>query len=58
MIVELKYNQSAKGAIRQIKEKKYGDIFRGYDGKMLLVGINYDKETKKHSCMIEEWEKE
>lgn len=58
MIVELKYNQSAEGAIRQIKEKRYGDVFRGYEGKVLLVGINYDKETKKHSCMIEEWEKE
>lgn len=58
MIVELKYDQSAEGAIRQIKEKRYGDVFRGYEGKVLLVGIHYDKETKKHSCVIEEWGKE
>jgi hypothetical protein len=58
MLVELKYNQSAEGAIRQIQEKRYGDVFRGYEGKVLLIGINYDKETKKHSCVIEEWGKE
>lgn len=58
MIVELKYNQSAEGAISQIKDKKYVNVFHGYEGKILLVGINYDKETKKHSCVIEEWEKE
>lgn len=58
MIVELKYNQSTAGAIRQIKGKKYGDVFHGYEGKVLLVGINYDKETNKHFCVIAEWEKE
>ena len=26
-----------------------------YKGNLLLVGINYDKEKKKHSCIIEEW---
>ena len=26
-------------------------------GKLLLVGINYDKKTRVHSCEIEEWEK-
>ena len=28
-----------------------------YKGNILLVGINYDKETKVHECVIEEWEK-
>ena len=23
----------------------------------MLVGINYDKKTKKHECRIERWEK-
>jgi hypothetical protein len=25
-----------------------------YGGKIVLVGINYDEKTKKHSCVIEE----
>ncbi len=53
MIVELKYNQSADSAITQIKEKRYTGALSDYDGEILLVGINYDKETKKHDCEIE-----
>lgn len=25
-----------------------------YKGNILLIGINYDKESKKHQCRIEE----
>ena len=53
MVVELKYDKSAEGAITQIKEKKYVEILREYHGNLLLVGINYDKESKKHTCVIE-----
>lgn len=28
-----------------------------YTGDILLVGINYDKKTKKHECVIEQYEK-
>jgi aminoglycoside N3'-acetyltransferase len=28
-----------------------------YKGKVLLVGVNYDKETKEHTCVIEELER-
>ena len=28
-------------------------MLKGYKGDVLLVGINYDKKTKKHSCTIE-----
>ena len=58
MVVELKYNQSADTAIRQIKEKKYQGALSGYSDKILLVGINYDAEgedKKHHTCIIEEW---
>lgn len=44
---------SAKGAISQIREKQYVDALRDYKGKLLLAGINYDKETKTHTCVIE-----
>ncbi len=53
MIVELKWNKSARGAIRQIKEKEYIQALEHYGGKILIVGINYSKKTKKHSCKIE-----
>ena len=59
MVVELKHNQSADTAIRQIKEKRYQGALAGYQGKILLVGINYDadgKDKKHHTCVIEEWE--
>ena len=53
LLVELKWNKSAETAINQIKEKKYADSLADYAGKILLVGINYDKKTKEHSCKIE-----
>jgi hypothetical protein len=56
MIVELKYNKNAKAAIEQIKEKKYPKSLQDYKGNLLLVGVNYDKDTKKHSCIIEDCE--
>ncbi|MBR3624617.1 MAG: AAA family ATPase [Selenomonadaceae bacterium] len=56
MIVELKWDKSAKTAIRQIKEKQYIHALKDYTGKVLLVGINYDKTSRKHSCEIEEFE--
>ena len=55
MVVELKYNQSADTAIKQIKDKRYQGALSGYGDKILLVGINYDKDSKEHTCVIEEW---
>ena len=57
MIVELKYDVSAEGAIAQIKDKKYVESLKEYRGNLLLVGINYDRGSKKHTCVIEKWEK-
>lgn len=53
MIIELKYDKSAQGAISQIKDKKYVESLLSYKGNLLLVGINYNKDTKKHECVIE-----
>ena len=52
MVVELKWNKTADAAIAQIKNKKYPDALEGYDN-ILLVGINYDKDSKEHECVIE-----
>ena len=53
IIVELKYDKTAEGAIEQIKEKQYADCLNDYTGEILLIGINYDKEDKKHTCRID-----
>ena len=57
MIIELKRNGSAESAMNQIKEKKYFDSLSHYSGNLLFVGINYDEESKTHTCKIEELEK-
>lgn len=53
MVIELKWNKSSGGAIAQIKEKGYTEILKPYKGNILLVGINYDEKTGKHTCAIE-----
>jgi len=53
MIIELKYNHSTEEALDQIKNNQYADCLKDYRGEILLVGVNYDKKTKKHSCKIE-----
>ena len=58
VIIELKWDKTAQGAIRQIKEKQYVDALDEYCGELLLVGINYDKWTKMHTCVIEQMCKE
>ena len=57
LIVELKWNKSAAGAIHQIKERKYIKALESYSGDVLLVAVNYDKTAKKHECIIEKIEK-
>lgn len=54
LLVELKWNKGADAAIEQIKEKKYPSALEGYAGNVLLVGINYDKKSKEHQCLIEQ----
>ena len=56
LVIELKWNKSAQGAIRQIKENQYVSWLEGYTGNILLVGINYD-DKKGHECVIEKYVK-
>ena len=53
IVLELKYNKDADTAISQIKRKQYPDKVKPYADHLLLVGINYDKEQKTHTCRIE-----
>ncbi len=57
LVLELKYNNKAVTAINQIKEKHYTDSLVEYVGEVILVGINYNKRTKNHQCVIERVEK-
>lgn len=54
IVVELKWDKTAQGAIDQIKSKQYVKSLEEYKGNILLVGINYDKDTREHECVIEE----
>ena len=61
IILELKVDHTPEEAVAQIKEKQYALRFKGklsegerYTGRILAVGISYDKETKEHSCKVEE----
>lgn len=57
LVVELKWDRSAKAAIDQIKARKYPEALRGYDGEILLVGISYDRKApagrRRYACAIE-----
>ena len=59
LVVELKWNQSADGAIRQILDRRYPEALKGYGGDILLVGISYEKEApagkRTHQCRIEKY---
>lgn len=61
MILELKVDHTPDEAIAQIKEKKYALKFvpklagqRIYTGRILAVGIGYWRDSKEHSCKVEE----
>ena len=56
-MVELKWNKSSQTALQQIKDKRYAESLKDYAGEILLIGINYDKKTKEHTCSIEKIEK-
>ena len=60
IILELKVDDTPEKALRQIRDKKYALKFEGklgeerrYTGRILGVGIAYDKVKKVHACKIE-----
>ena len=56
IVLELKCNKDADTAIDQIKRKNYPAKVLEYTDNLLLVGINYDRQTKQHKCHIEKAE--
>ena len=55
IVVELKFRKDADSAIDQIKRKQYPAKVAEHTANLLLVGINYDRETKLHTCHIEKY---
>ncbi len=60
LLIELKYGKTAETAADQIRARNYPQKLEHYEGNILLVGINYDREVsnegekyKHHSCVIE-----
>lgn len=60
IILELKVDKGPEEAIRQIKEREYVLRFQGKtgerprcEGRILAVGIGYDRESKVHRCLVE-----
>ena len=61
IILELKVNTSPEEPLHRSAKENYalrlkgkpGDIPK-YTGRILAVGLSYDKTTKKHSCRVEE----
>ena len=57
LLIELKWNESAQAAISQIHKNKYPAGLEGFNREIVLVGINYDKDSgagnHRHTCIIE-----
>jgi len=53
-VVELKCNQSAEAALRQIREKRYHEKYLQSGRKIFLLGINFDT----HERAIKDWRHE
>lgn len=56
LLIELKWDKTEDGAIKQIKSKNYPQVLKDYGGDILLVGVNYDVKSQKHTCKIETYE--
>ena len=60
LLIELKYDKSLETAIDQIRTKNYPQKLEHYKDNMLIISINYEKDTsskdvsyKHHSCRID-----
>ena len=50
-ILEFKCKQNAEAAIKQIQDKGYTDKYRPKDTQIVLIGINFDLESRN----VSEW---
>lgn len=45
IVVELKWDKTAKGAIDQIRRKEYPKKLQRFSREIVLLGINYNKDS-------------
>lgn len=55
LIIELKKDKTADEAIVQIYDREYVASLKERGTHILLIGVNYDSNTKKHSCVIKQY---
>lgn len=59
LVIELKWNKTAKGSNEQVQKRRYPDALKDFGGDILLVGIGYDRQAppgkRKHTCIIERY---
>ncbi len=62
LLVELKYDKSVKTAADQIRDRNYPQKLEHYQGNLLLISVNYNKDAvsaeegyKRHECRIERY---
>jgi len=62
LLVELKYDKSVKTAADQIRNRNYPQKLEHYQGNLLLISVNYNKDAasteegyKRHECRIERY---
>ena len=53
IVVELKYDKSAEGAIAQIRRKEYPKKLQRFSREIILLGINYDKDAEDITYEVE-----
>ncbi len=60
LLVELKYNRTVQTAAEQIRRRNYPQVLEHYQGRLLLVSVNYDgdavntdEDFRRHTCRIE-----
>lgn len=60
LVIELKWNQGARTALDQIRDRQHMGRLGHYEGNVLLVGVSYDagakpgsEDYKRHRCLIE-----
>ncbi|MCF0183507.1 MAG: AAA family ATPase [Bacteroidaceae bacterium] len=53
IVIELKWKKEAVTAIDQIRQKNYPAPLKEYVGEVILCAVNYEKNEKEHTCVIE-----
>ena len=54
LVVELKWDRSPEAAVAQVRDRDYPAVLRRFGGPILLVGVTYERKSKRHVCRIEE----